>query len=37
MIVITVLIAWYRLVVTENFRYVVTEDDAPIRTDISTY
>jgi hypothetical protein len=37
MLVLTTLIAWYRLVVTENFRYVLDENDTPATLDLSTY
>lgn len=37
MILITTAIAWYRLVIAENFRYVIDENDTPERLDLSTY
>lgn len=37
MILITAIITWYRLVIMENFRYVVDDNDSPERLDLSTY
>lgn len=37
MILLTTIITWYRLVIMENFRYVVDDNDSPERLDLSTY
>ncbi len=37
MILVSALISWHRLVIKENFTYVILEEDTPERLDLSTY
>jgi hypothetical protein len=37
MLCITTILSWHRLILNENFWYVMSEDDIPDRLDLSTY